>query len=134
MLTSYIARKTVIITLCILLYIVGAQAQAPRGTLPPHGAILTWVAGANTTASNVYRCPGTCTASSGVFTVLNAAPLTAVTYNDSPLSANTTYSWCVTGLVTLSSGPFETACSVVVTATVPKDAAGVPGGVVVTVQ
>jgi hypothetical protein len=109
----------------------GARAQAPKGTIPPHQATLTWTnptdpTGTTITGSNAYRCPGTCTATSGTFAVLNSAAISGTSYVDSAVQSNTTYSWCVTNLVTLSTGPFETACSNVVTATIPKDAAGVP--------
>jgi hypothetical protein len=109
-------------------------SQAPKGTLPAHQATLSWTAGTSTTSSNAYRCPGTCSLASGTFTVLNSAPITATTYADTGVSANTQYSWCVTGLVTLQTGPFETACSNIVTATIPKDAAGAPSGLAVGVQ
>ena len=109
-------------------------SQAPKGDLPAHQATLTWTAGTNTTSSNAYRCPGTCSLTSGTFTVLNSAPITTTTYADTGVSANTQYSWCVTGLVTLQTGPFETACSNIVTATIPKDAGGVPSGLAVGVQ
>lgn len=110
-----------------------AHAQAPKGTLLPHQASLSWTngvdpTGTTITGSNVYRCPGSCTSTSGTFAVLNSAPLgaTVTTYVDTAVSANTTYSWCATNLVTISSGPFETPCSNVFTATIPKDAAVPP--------
>ena len=114
-------------------------SQAPKGTLPAHQATLTWTnpsdpSGTTITGANAYRCPGTCSLTSGTFTVLNSAPITATTYADTGVSANTEYSWCVTGLVTLATGPFETACSNLVTATIPKDAAGAPSGLAVGVQ
>lgn len=109
-------------------------SQAPKGDLPAHQAALTWTAGTGTSSSNAYRCPGTCSLTSGTFTVLNSAPITATTYADTGVVANTQYSWCVTGLVTLQTGPFETACSNIVTATIPKDAAGEPSGLAVGVQ
>jgi len=90
--------------------------------------------GTNTTSSNAYRCSGACSLTSGTFAVLNSAPITTVTYVDTGVLANTEYSWCVTGLVTLQTGPFETACSNIVTATIPKDAAGAPSGLAVGVQ
>ena len=111
-----------------------SNAQAPKGDLPPHQATLAWTAGTGTTGSNAYRCPGTCSLTSGTFTVLNSAPITATSYVDTGVTSNTPYSWCVTGLVTLSTGPFETACSSIVTATIPKDAAGVPSGLAVGAQ
>lgn len=107
------------------------HAQAPKGTIPPHQSDLTWTnptdpAGTTITGSNVYRCPGTCTSTSGTFTLLNSAPIAGTTYSDLAVVASTQYSWCVTNLVTLSSGVFETACSNIVTATIPKDEAGAP--------
>ena len=90
--------------------------------------------GTNTTSSNAYRCSGACSLTSGTFAVLNSAPITTVTYVDTGVLANTECSWCVTGLVTLQTGPFETACSNIVTATIPKDAAGAPSGLAVGVQ
>lgn len=118
-----------------------AQAQAPKGNLPPHGASLTWAngidpSGTTITGSNVYRCPGTCSTTTGTFTLLTTTPLPATTlsYADNAVVANTTYSWSVTNLVTLSTGPFETASSNVVTATIPKDQASGPTGLAVAVQ
>jgi hypothetical protein len=127
-------RNSLLLAVLVLGISAIGHAQAPKGDLPPHQAALTWTAGTGTTASNAYRCPGTCSATSGTFTVLNSAPITATSFTDSTVSANTTYSWCVTGLVTLSSGPFETPCSAVVTATIPKDAAAAPTNPSVTVQ
>lgn len=123
-------RRVVLLSL-ILLAALEAHAQAPKGTIPPHSSTLTWTnptnpAGTTITGSNAYRCPGTCTATSGTFVVLNSAPISGTSYADTAVLANTTYSWCVTNLVTLSTGPFETACSNIATATIPKDAAGVP--------
>jgi hypothetical protein len=108
-----------------------AHAQAPKGTIPPHQADLSWTnptdpAGTTITGSNVYRCPGTCIPSTGSFGALNSTPISGTTYADFAVSASTTYSWCVTNLVTLSTGSFETACSNIVTATIPKDAASAP--------
>jgi hypothetical protein len=118
-----------------------AHAQAPSGTIPPHQAKLTWTnpsdpSGTTITGSNVYRCPGACTATTGTFAVLTSTPLpaTSTSYTDLAVAANTQYSWCVTNTVTLSTGPFETPCSAVVTATIPKDAASAPQNPTVAVQ
>lgn len=125
--------RRLLLALFMVAIATAAHAQAPKGNLPPHQAPLTWTngvdpAGTTITGSNPYRCPGTCTATSGTFTVLTATPLSATTtsYVDSAVLANTTYSWCVTNLVTISTGPFETACSNIVTATIPKDTATPP--------
>lgn len=108
------------------------QAQAPEG--PQHQATASWSAATGATGYNVYRCPGTCTATNGTFTVLNAAPITATSFIDANVVNGSTYSWCATSLATLSTGPFESACSTIATATIPKDPAAAPAGFVVTVQ
>lgn len=134
-------RHLVLIAIASLAFAGRAHAQAPKGNLPPHQASLTWVngvdpVGTTITGSNVYRCNGACSATSGVFTNLTATPLGASvqSYTDTAVVANTQYSWCVTNLVSLSTGPFETACSNVFTATVPKDSAVPPTGLVVATQ
>lgn len=116
------------------------NAQAPTGNLPPHQATVSWTngvdpAGDTLTGSNVYRCPGTCTLTSGTFANLTSTPLSASTlsYVDKAVTESSTYSYCVTNLVTLSTGPFETPCSSVVSATIPK-APAAPSGVSAVVQ
>ena len=119
-------------------FAVSAHAQAPKGTLPPHQTTISWTnptdpVGDTITGSNAYRCPGTCTASSGTFAVLNSTPISGTSYVDSAVTANTTYTYCVTNLVTLPTGSFETPCSAVVTATIPNSP-GVPTAVTVSAQ
>lgn len=123
------------ILLCFTLLLISgglAHAQAPAGNLPAHQATLTWTnptdpSGTTITGSNAYRCSGTCTMTSGTFAVLNSSPITgSTTYTDKTVAASTTYSYCVTDLVTLSTGSFETACSNIQSATIPPNAASAP--------
>lgn len=125
--------RRLLLALFMVAIATAAHAQAPKGNLPPHQATFTWTngvdpSGTTITGSNPYRCAGTCTATSGTFAVLTPSPLSATTtsYVDSAVLANTTYSWCITNLVTTSTGSFETACSNIVTATIPKDVASSP--------
>ena len=140
--TVRLFRSLAGLVLLFALSAVTGHAQAPKGTLPPHQAIATWVngvdpAGTTITGSNVYRCGGTCTATSGSFVLMTATPLapTVLTYTDTNnVIANGTYSWCVTNLVTIPTGPFETPCSNIVTLTIPKDGGVSPTGLVISAQ
>jgi hypothetical protein len=63
---------------------------------------LTWTAGANDVSYDVYRAPGACSTTS-VFALLNATPVTTLTYTDSSAvlvagSAAVTYCYQVTAL------------------------------------
>jgi hypothetical protein len=105
-----------------------AHAQAPRG--PKHQASLSWTAATGATGYNVYRCSGTCTATTGAFAVINSSSISGTIFVDSGVVNGSTYSWCVTSLAT----SFESACSNIVTATIPKDLVGAPTGFSVAAQ
>jgi len=114
-------RRALLLLVVLISGGAAAHAQAPKGTPIQHEGILTWTASAGASGYNAYRCSGTCTLTTGTFAVLNPAPFTPTTYTDTAVVQGTTYSWCVTSLATLSTGPFETECSNIVTGTIPKD-------------
>ena len=123
-----------LLALTVLIVLVSgsaAHAQAPQGNLPPHQAKVTWTNGVDPvgdtiSGSNVYRCPGTCTLTSGTFSLLTTTPVSAsaLSYVDSAVTESTTYTWTVTNLVQLSTGTFETPATSVAVGTIPKAAQG----------
>lgn len=90
------------------------HAQVPAGTQA--SATLTWTASSGATSYNAYRSA----AATGPFSVLNSAAITSTSYADLRVTVGNTYYYCVTALVALSTGPFESACSAVVSGTIPK--------------
>jgi hypothetical protein len=109
-----------------------AHAQGPpQGNGVKHQATLTWAVDAGATGFNVYRSAS----ATGTFALLTPTPvtnLTAPSFIDT--TATGTNFWCVTALATISTGPFETACSNVVTGTIPKDPTTAPSGLVLATQ
>lgn len=116
----------------VFIAVAASLAHAQKGPLlPPHDSTLTWTnpqdpSGTTIVGSNVYRCTGTCGGSALVLLTTTPLSATTVSYVDTAVTANTTYSWAVTNLVTISTGTFETSFSNIVTATIPKDAASAP--------
>jgi hypothetical protein len=105
----------------------------PQGNGVKHQATLTWAPDTGATGFNVYRS----TSATGAFVSLTATPITTLTapsFIDSAVAQGTTYFWCVTALATISTGPFESACSTVVTGTIPKEPTGAPSGVSLAIQ
>ena len=100
-------RTKLLLFLMLLFLAVPLNAQTKKGfkaTLTAHGMLLTWTApatvgGSGTIASyNIYRCPGTCTLTSGAFTMLTGQIPTILTYLDPAggLTSGSTYTWAVT--------------------------------------
>lgn len=82
----------------------------------PHSVALTWSDSDSAVSGigyNVYRAPGTCSASS-VFSKLTATPITSLSYTDATVSLGNSYCYQVTA--TLAGG--ESAPSNSITATV----------------
>lgn len=130
-------KKLIVLFAMIAAFSASSFAQIPQGSAH-HEATLTWNQDVGATGFNVYRSllPG------GPFAIISTSPVpeppstssTLPSFIDVNVVQGTTYSWCVTALATISTGVFETACSNVVTATVPKDPVGSPGGLSVVAQ
>jgi hypothetical protein len=123
---------------CMALLFAGiARAQVPGGTAH-HEATLTWNQDAGATGFNVYRA----LTPTGPFSIVSVTPVpeppstsqTLPSFVDVNVVQGGTYSWCVTALATISTGTFESACSSVVTASIPKDPVPTPGGLGVVTQ
>ena len=86
----------------LLLAATAVYAQPPT----QHGILLTWTApspigGSGTLASyNIYRCLGTCTPTSGAFTMLTGQIASVTTYLDpaAGLVSGNTYTYAVTSV------------------------------------
>lgn len=121
--------STLLLGLLLLLSVpIRMHAQAPAGTQA--SATLTWTASSGATSYNAYRSA----AATGPFSVLNSAAITSTSYADLSVTVGNTYYYCVTALVTLSTGPFESACSTVVSGTIPKAPVIAPTNVSVAVS
>lgn len=131
-------RKLLILPVLLFLFTYSASAQTKKAggfkaANTPHGVALTVTlpvppGGSGTIASvNFYRCPGTCTATSGVFTFLTGQIPTALTYLDpaSGLTNGSTYTWAAT--VTDSSGNESGYSPFFTTAFVAKTNPNAPG-------
>jgi fibronectin type 3 domain-containing protein len=93
-----ITRSIVAVLLLLNLLTVGvAMAQAA------HSANLSWVASSDAAANpsltyNVYRGPGSCTAST-TFTKLNTAAVTGTSYSDTTVTVGNIYCYGVTAVL-----------------------------------
>lgn len=116
-------RKLLLTSILFAAFGATACAQVPGGS--GHGAKLTWTASTGATGYNVYRSS---VGATGPFVVLNTTgPVSTTGFSDTNVTKSTAYWWCVTAVA----GSFESACSSVVTATIPGDATAPPIGVVI---
>ena len=112
--------KTKVLTLLLLIFLAAFPVMAQTQS---HYVTLTWTDTANPTGTqyNVYRLTGTCPVTPPTlsslegFTVLNATPLTVLTYKDSAVTGGTSYCYFTTAV----SGTNQSAPSNTVPGTVP---------------
>ena len=112
------------VTLAIAMAIAAAPASAQNGT--PHGVNLAWNASTTNTAGvtdsiagyNIYRCPGTCSASSANWAKIDTAlDLTTGYLDQSTLTGGAAYSYAATA-VDINGN--ESAFSAIVTVSLPS--------------
>lgn len=121
-------RRLAILVTFLLAFAITAKAQTNLVALPSptaHQVNLNWTnacASSITCTFDVYRCAGTsatCTATSINWQLVNASPLAGVSYVDTAVTTNTTYSYEVYAVATVN-GVLETSPpSNEATATVP---------------
>lgn len=109
-------KRIPLIVLCLLL-ILGMPVWSQQGT--QHGVAISFTGVTSAAGYNIYRCPGTCTATSGIWTKIDTSLDLTTSYLDpsTNLTAGATLSYAATAVD--ASGD-ESAFSNVATLTLPS--------------